>query len=244
MSASFLTMTDFTCKMTARLSAIAAFVRQDAVLADVGTDHAYLPIALVLQKRVKRCICTDIHAGPVASARAHIESVGLADSITVLCADGLTGVAPYAPTDIVIAGMGGELIAQILSCADFVLDPDLRFYLQPMSRADKLRSYLWEHGFTIAEEHYVKEQDHIYQILSVAYTGKSTTYTETDLFLGMSVLPQYKDLYLAYMDRLCDRLTKQREGLSRACQNELTAQQLQKIECLLAGIRERRKHCL
>ena len=105
-------------EITARLMAAASFVREGTFLCDVGTDHAYLPIYLAENGRIRACLASDIHEGPCESARAHIAENGFSEIIEVKRADGLAGFCPRGKTDIVIAGMGGALICEILEKAE------------------------------------------------------------------------------------------------------------------------------
>lgn len=234
-------MTESFQKLPPRLATIAAMVRPNAVLADVGTDHAYLPIFLLSQKHVSRCVCTDIHLGPCQSAKANLAAAGLSEAATVLHTDGLCGVAPYAPTDIVIAGMGGELIADILSRADFVQNQELRFYLQPMTRAEKLREYLWQNGFSILQEVLVAEQERIYQVLCVSFTAQNTVYSQVDLYLGKQMPSMGTEHFLPRTERLLAQLKKQRWGMSQSAQTDETRQACYALDRLIEEMEERRE---
>ena len=145
-------------KISKRLQCAAELTRHGAILADVGTDHAYLPIYLCLAHKVARAIASDVNEGPLLRAREHIAAWGLQDQIdTVLC-DGLEEIAPFAPTDILILGMGGELITDILTRAPFTKQPSVRLILQPMTHPEVLRRFLCENGYEIVEERLVREE--------------------------------------------------------------------------------------
>ena len=109
-------------ELTERLLAAASFVRDGAYFIDVGTDHAYLPIYLAEKGRISSATASDINEGPCESARAHIAENGFSDMIEVRRANGLAGHSARGKTDIVIAGMGGALICEILEKADFIKD--------------------------------------------------------------------------------------------------------------------------
>ena len=154
-----------------RLATVPPFVRPGAVVADVGTDHAYLPIVLVGSGRATRAVASDIHRGPIERAAQHVAEYGLSDRIDTVLTDGLEGIRPYAPTDIIIFGMGGELIARILSDAPWVKDTGIRLILQPMTHAECVRRYLAETGFQIIDEVLSKESGKIYQTIVAEYNG-------------------------------------------------------------------------
>ncbi|MBQ4617787.1 MAG: SAM-dependent methyltransferase [Clostridia bacterium] len=154
-----------------RLSCVASFVRVGAVLADIGTDHAYLPVQLVQEGKVPRAIAADIGEGPAASARQHIREAGLSDRIEVRVCDGLHGVAAGEVSDVVIAGMGGETIVHIVSEAPWLKQKDIRLVLQPMTKSTELRRWLFANGFAILEERIVLDGRHIYCTMAAEYDG-------------------------------------------------------------------------
>ena len=171
--------------LSPRLLCVAKLVRQNAVLADVGTDHAYLPLFLLSVGKIDRAICSDINEGPLASARENASEDGLTDKITFLLTSGLTGVMPYGPTDIAICGMGGELISAIIENAPDSYQKGVRFILQPMSRQEYLRATLYRLGFAIVEEEYVREGDKPYLVLVAEYRGEALSFSEEDCLVGL-----------------------------------------------------------
>ena len=152
-------------------------------MADIGTDHAYLPIHLLREGIISGAVACDINAGPIESARMHIAAAGYSDRIDTLLTDGLYGVEPYAPDDILIFGMGGDLIVKILSEAPWIKNERIGLILQPMSRVSTLRQWLCENGFLITGET-LSFEDKYYQTLAAHYTGVCETYTETELAVG------------------------------------------------------------
>ena len=171
--------------LSPRLRCVATLVRQNAVLADVGTDHAYLPLFLLSVGKIDRAICSDINEGPLASARENASVDGLTEKITFLLTNGLSGVMPYCPTDIAICGMGGELIAEIIESATDAHRCGVRFLLQPMSKQEHLRATLYRLGFAITEEKYVTEGDKAYLVLACEYTGNVIDYDDVMCLLGL-----------------------------------------------------------
>ena len=170
-------------KLSPRLMAAANFVRPMAVVADIGTDHAYLPIYLCKLGKIRAAVASDINEGPVARAKINIATHSLAKKIAVCHTDGLSGIEAYSPTDIVICGMGGELIAEIIKCAEWTKNKNIRLILQPMTHADKLRKFLCDEGYLIIDEALAKEEK-VYQIICAEYRGDAVEYSPIELIFG------------------------------------------------------------
>ena len=150
--------------LSKRLAAVAAMVRQGSRVADIGTDHAFLPVHLAESGITPSAIASDLRKGPCASAEKTVKAAGLADKIAVRLGDGLSSVLPDEVDDIVIAGMGGETVAAILAAAPWVRDGRLRLILQPMSKIEVLHAFLLTGGFAIDREITVRD-GHDYVIL-------------------------------------------------------------------------------
>lgn len=198
-----------------RLSSALPFVREGCFFADVGTDHAYLPLYLCLTGKIRGAVASDIGKGPLSIAKANIKAYGLENKISTCLSDGLKELAPYAPEDIAIFGMGGELIASILSAVPFTKDERLRFILQPMTKTETLRAYLLGEGFEILDETLTKDEGRIYQTLSVAYDGKKRTCSPLALLVGEKNLKRGGKL-------LCELLLSKQRSLAEI-QNAKTA---------------------
>ena len=193
-----------------RLLAAASLVRQGAFFADIGTDHAYLPLFLVETGRVTRAIASDINEGPAECARLHIAAAGLADKIEVRVTGGLSGLDALGLTDIAVCGMGGELIRDILAAAPFVRDANIRLILQPMSRVEVLRRYLAKEGFEIIEERRAQDGDKLYVCMAVTYSGVPRSLSLAEALLGK---PNPADpLFRLDLRRRLAAAEKRREG--------------------------------
>jgi len=160
--------------LDARLSAAASFVRHGDSVVDVGTDHAYLPIWLCQNNLVSRALATDVREGPIQAAQRNIHAAGLSGIIETRLCDGLDGSEPFHPDTILICGMGGDLIAAILSAAPWLTTYPVRLVLQPMTHAETVRAWLAQNGFAITDET-LAQADKIYQIICADYVG--TPYT-------------------------------------------------------------------
>ena len=151
-----------------RLELVASFVPQGAVLLDVGSDHAYLPIELVEKGKIERAIAGEVVEGPYQSAVKNVESHGLKEKIQVRLANGLAAFEEEDQvTVITIAGMGGRLIATILEEGLDKLSNIQRLILQPNNREDDLRIWLQDHDFRIVAESILEEAGKFYEILVV-----------------------------------------------------------------------------
>lgn len=199
-----------------RLSWIAERVRQGAIFADVGTDHAKLPIALVHAGQVSSAIASDIGEGPAKIAAARIAAEGLSDSIRVVVCDGLTGIVGFAPTDIAICGMGGETVCGILGAADFIRDPRIRLLLQPMTDFSLVRRSLSDGGFEVVDEDIVSSDGRLYQCLAAVYSGKPYAFGVVEAELGRLNIERRTPTFLEYVRRRRNIVKKCLDGKRRA----------------------------
>lgn len=155
----------------ARLVSVAELVRQGAVFADVGTDHAHLPIFLLSEKIIDKAFCTDINRGPLDSAKRNAERFGLLSQMEFILCDGAHALLGKGITDYAICGMGGELIAGIIDRAPHLKEEMPTLILQPMTKQAHLRQYLFEKGFSILTESYSSEGSRHYVTMVARYTG-------------------------------------------------------------------------
>lgn len=191
-------------KLDDRLLAVAACVPKGAYLADVGTDHAYLPLWLAEKGSLSGAVASDIHKAPLESADKNIREAGFSTLIHTVLTDGLQGLESYPMTDIAIAGMGGLMIRGILEKADFIRERRIRLILQPMQHIPDLRRYLYENGFAVTKETQATADGKFYQIICAVYDGISREYTEKDLLLGRYNL-EHKTENAENFRRLCER---------------------------------------
>ena len=167
-----------------RLLSAARFVRQGAVFADIGSDHAHLALFLLRTGVIERAFCTDVAEGPLRRARENAERAGMSDRVVTLLSDGFSALHGLGINSAAVCGMGGELIARLISEAGFLRDPDIDLILQPMSRQPHLRAYLWENGFRIRAESYSVSHGKPYVCLLASYTGESRSPDPFELEFG------------------------------------------------------------
>ena len=175
---------EMTFELGARLDACADFVRRGKIPADIGTDHAYLPIWLVQTGKVPMAYASDINEEPIRSAKNNIESHRLDEKIITFTANGLEKIPCDNVDDIIIAGMGGDNIAAILDGGKWLKNARYRLILQPMSRTARLREYLFKNGFVIIDEKAVCEAGRIYTVICAAFSETNVLYDEFDLYAG------------------------------------------------------------
>jgi tRNA (adenine22-N1)-methyltransferase len=174
-------------KLSERLETVASFVPKGSKLADIGSDHAYLPCYLVKKGVVPYAIAGEVVLGPYKSAKGHVEEEGLSEKIMVRMGDGLDVLDPGDVNCITIAGMGGALITGILERGKEKLGDIGRLILQPNISAITIRKWLLENNWELIEEEMIEEDGKIYEIL-VAEKGDPlkpySTHLESELLLG------------------------------------------------------------
>lgn len=152
-------------ELTPRLKAIAQQVPLGARLADVGTDHGYLPVWLLMNGRITSAVAADLREGPLERARKTARQYGQSANISFRLCDGLTDITPDEVDTVVMAGMGGETIATILSSAPWTKQKLL--LLQPMTGGSHLRQWLQNNGYAILDEVLAREGKRLYSIWTV-----------------------------------------------------------------------------
>lgn len=172
--------------LSERLLAVASLVRDGAVLADIGTDHAYLPIALLQSGKIKSAVCADINEGPLSLAKMNAKKAGVDSKIKFYLSDGFDKIPSDGITDVSICGMGGELILDIVSRATPFLSNGARLILQPMSREWVLRRGLYSLGFEIVREEFTFDTGKYYILMLVRFTGEKKDIDETVAYVGDS----------------------------------------------------------
>ncbi len=222
--------------LTPRLNKIAELIWPCNCMADIGTDHAYLPTYLCMEKRCTKAIASDINKGPLKRAEATIKRYKLEDKIELRLGGGVETLLMGEADTIVVAGMGGLVIAQILAKGIEVVKNATQLILQPMTAVDELRKYLVSNGFEIVGEHIVKEEEKIYNIIEVKYTGKEYTLKADEVYLGKNIKEKNPILYEEYFNRKKKRLEKILLALKKAESKE-AEDKLKEVQALIDAIK-------
>lgn len=191
-------------KLSQRLLLAASFVRRGAVLADIGTDHAYIPAFLIKEGVISKAYASDINEGPLQNAERTLLKENIS-GVSLILSDGLKNVDLHDVDDILIAGMGGELIARILLEDERCKDKSFNFILQPMTKADFLRKSLYENGFEITRQSLCAEGAKVYTVMLVKYSGDKKKISESFALLG---LPEKSELFEIKKQREIKRLQR------------------------------------
>ena len=199
----------------ARLGTVASLVREGITLYDVGSDHAYLPASLLENNKISFAYVCDIAEGPLSRARQTVVRAGVQDKVKLCLSDGLKNVDVITPCDISVAGMGGEMICAIIDAAPVLKNGDIRLILQPMTRAEILREYLYKNGFTVDSEITVKEGK-LYTVILCSYKGKNESLSKTELFVGKESVrdesPEFFELVKGKIGILTDVMKGKEDG--------------------------------
>ncbi len=201
-------------KLDDRLSTVASLVRNGKRVADIGTDHGYLVAYLVENGICHSGIAADLRKGPLENARQTVIQQGLSDKIELILSDGLENIPSDACDDIVIAGMGGNLIAEILEKAPWVKDERINIVAQPMTHAEVLRQYFIDNGFTITEEKTATDGKRYYCIISANYTATKQEHKLSYIYTG-EIKPE-TDTDIKYLRKILTALTKKYDALMSA----------------------------
>lgn len=196
-------------ELGARLSAVARLAAEGENIADIGTDHGYIPVWLLKNGNKVRIAASDIGEGPLNSAKRTAEREGLEDSIEFILADGLSGLDEGFDT-FIIAGMGGDTIIHILDSAPFSLE-NKRLVLQPQTRTDKLLKWLYASGFTIKNAVLAKEAGRLYTVFEAGYADERREISDAEA--NAVYLLKNDPLFSEYRMQLIRKLQASIKGL-------------------------------
>ncbi len=198
-------------KLSTRLLKCADMITPGSSIADIGTDHAYLPIYLALESKIAFAVASDLREGPLKNAKRNVEKYNLEKIIKIRTSDGLKNISEKEADEIVIAGMGGNLISKILKECTWQNKKSKKFILQPMKYEKNLRTYLAADGYKIEEEYAVECEKKIYVVMKASYTGMPYTLSAAELYIGL--LENSLDLAAKlYINKQINSLINQKKG--------------------------------
>jgi len=221
--------------LSKRLSAVASFVTPGYSVADIGTDHGYIPIYLAGQGS-RKIIAMDINAGPLQRAEDHVRLHRLEALIETRISDGLQALKPGEVQAVVLAGMGGALVLKILADSPAVTAKVEEFILQPQSEIAKVRAWLWQQGFIVQAEDMVKEDGKYYPVMYVRH-GRAAPYTPAELYYGRCLLHQKHPILQQF---IASEIKRNEQILSQLSRHQSLAADKRKaeIETALADSRK------
>lgn len=171
-------------KISNRLKKCADLVSCGSKIADIGTDHAYIPIYLMLQRKISHAIACDIGEGPLKNAEKNIKNYGFENNIEARLSDGFSNIKENEADEIIIAGMGGNMISNILNNCPWKNKFKKRFILNPMKYEEKLHEFLFSNGYEIQNEIAVKCSGKSYLIIDAHFTGEKYNPLPHELYIG------------------------------------------------------------
>ena len=195
-------------KLSQRLQAIADFVPQDARVADIGTDHGFLPCYLAQSGRAQQVIACDINAQPLALAQKNVADYNVADIVSTRLGNGLSVIQPGEVDVVTIAGMGGSLMLEILEAAPAVVDKLQRIILQPNVGMEAVRVWAEKNRWHIVQEELVRENDRFSVIIAMEPGRSLKSMTPVELYLGPELLANQHPLLGLYISEEWDKAQK------------------------------------
>ncbi|MFZ5649058.1 MAG: tRNA (adenine(22)-N(1))-methyltransferase [Bacillota bacterium] len=223
-------------QLTPRLAAVAAFIPPGARVADIGTDHALLPVYLVENKKLPGVIATDLNEKPYLAACRQVQASNAGHSVEVRKGDGLEAIRPGEVDVIVIAGMGGNTIIGILERSPAVLAGVSRLVLQPMADPGPLRIWLARNGWRLVDEELVKEMDRFYVIMA-AEPGNDTQGDSLLQEIGPLIVRKSSPVLIEYLEKIREDYQRVLSGLARS-RTEESMEKAVEMTKKLAGIKE------
>ena len=164
-------------KLSNRLQKCAEMVTENSKIADIGTDHAYVPIYLALNKKISFALACDLREGPLKIAQKNISNYNLSGIISTRISYGLENINENEVDEIIIAVMGGNMIVNILKNCSWKDKTSKKFILQPMKYENRLRKFLYENGYKIEKEEAVICSEKVYTAMLVKFIGEKISFT-------------------------------------------------------------------
>lgn len=223
-------------QLSKRLSAVADMVTIGNRVVDVGTDHGYIPIYLVEQKKITSAVAMDINKGPLERAKGHIKEYGYESYIQTRQSDGVKALQHNEGDTLIIAGMGGGLVIKIIEEGSKVLESFQEFVLQPQSEIQQVRQYIQEHQYCIVKENFLVEDGKYYTIIK-AMKGYMEPLSPLFLKYGKHLLEEKNQVLLNFLWKEEIKYKKIRETLIQK-KTTIALERLQEIEKKLLQINQ------
>ncbi|HGM1477756.1 TPA: tRNA (adenine(22)-N(1))-methyltransferase TrmK [Clostridioides difficile] len=189
-------------KLTDRLLKIASLVSDGKKIADIGTDHGYIPVYLLKEGKVPFAVLADVNKGPLDNAHKEVIQNNLLDKVDLRLGSGIEILEIGEVEEVIIAGMGGILISELLEAKKEVAHNVEKLILQPMQVQEELRYYLLNNGYEILEEVLVREDFRIYEIIVAKYTGKNTIIEDEIYYeVGIKLLENKDSLFNDFIEK-------------------------------------------
>lgn len=227
--------------ITPRLLTVAKMVGKSYCVADIGTDHAYVPLYLVLNNKADSALAMDINRGPLLRAEVNIKKFSLTEKIKTRLSDGLKELENNEVDTVIIAGMGGILINSIIDADKDRLTSVKNYIIQPMTAVEETRKYLFLNNFKIVDEKLAKEDNKIYTIIS-AVPGKMEIDKEIYFYVGKSLIENKDEILPEFLDGKIYEYEKAIKSMANT-QNEETKEKSVKYKELLDEFKNLRKWC-
>lgn len=221
-----------------RLKTVADFVPPKSIIADIGTDHGYLPIELIKSGKCTKAIAGDVNEGPYLAAKRSVRDAGLLSKIDIRLGSGLSILQKNEVDIAIFCGMGGNLIRQLLTDEPDIVNSLKGLILQPQQGYSALRHYLYEINWHIADEAIAKEDGRIYQII-YAVPGKADMPSEIEFEIGPILNSKRPPLFAEMVNEFITKANRSLKGMNksekaRASQHYVDLQNyVQKLEALL-----------
>lgn len=199
-----------------RMKFIADMIPECTILSDIGTDHAYIPIYMVMNKRCKKAIGSDIGKGPVSVANRNIQQHGLEELVETRLGSGLKPISEDELDVCVIAGMGGMVIREILTDDIEKAKKSKALIIQPMNYIELVREWLFANGFEIYDEGLIKEGFRIYNVIAARWTGEVIKKDPVFNYIGEKLIQKKDPLLKKYMVKkidITDKIIKEMEAM-------------------------------
>lgn len=227
--------------LSKRLHTVASFIPKDSILADIGSDHAYLPCYAVHAGIVQKAIAGEVADGPWSSAHNQVLEKGFEQKISVRKGDGLDVLSPNEATCITIAGMGGTLISNILDRGTDKLEGVQRLVLQPNIQAINIRKWLLKHSWQLVNEVIIEEDGKIYEILVAEKGDPEAPYSEKkdrQLLLGPFLEKECNEVFRKKWQAESKHWKKILEQLQLSGKTESSQEKQQQLKQYLAFVEE------